>query len=154
MASKGMSTAGMTLSYIIAAASSIPTTGSAITIPEVKTVPNLNPAPQSIDITPLNEEDNVLYTGGLKDLGGVLEFTANLTDELVTVWNTTLASAIAGMSATSACWFEVKHPKLTQATWFKGEPFAIGMGEAAVNAALETTLYIAPKSAPELGTKL
>jgi len=154
MASKGMSTAGMKLGYIIAAAASVPTTGSVTYIPEVKTIPNLTPPPNSIDITPLNEEDNVLYTGGLKDLGGVLEFGANLTEELITAWNTTLPAAIASASATSACWFCVTHKSLSEATWFKGEPFKCGFGEATVNAALETTLYIAPKSAPELGTKI
>lgn len=152
--SKGISTAGMTLSYIIAAEGSIPTTGTLVKIPEVKTMPNFNPTPNGIDVTPLDETDSYQYVADLKDLGGVLEFGANLTNELITAWNTTLMSAYEGMESGKAVWFCVSHPKLTQATWLKGEPVALGLNEASVGAAAETTLYIAPKSAPTLGAKI
>lgn len=149
--SKGVSTAGMTLSYIVADDSAIPSTGTMVKIPEVKTMPNFNPAPGGIDITPLEETDSRQYTPDLKDLGGVLEFGANLTDELITAWNTTLMTAFSGLTSGKAVWFEVKHPKITQAVWFIGEPVKLGLNDASVGSALETTLYIAPKSAPTFG---
>lgn len=150
---KGISTAGMTLGYIIASASAIPTSGSLTIIPEVKTMPNLNVAPENIDITTLNEEEYRQYTAGLKDIG-ILEFGANLTDELITAWNTTLMAAIAGATSGSVCWFCIEHPKLTQAVWLIGEPSKLLINDVSVGAALETTLYIAPKNAPAFGAKL
>ena len=152
--SKGVSTAGMTLNYIIAAEGSIPSTGTVTKIPEVKTMPSFNNAPEGIDITPLDELVAVQYTAGLKDLGGVLEFGANCTDELITAWNTTLLTAFGSMASGNVCWFEVKHPKIAEAVWFIGEPVELSINEASVGSALETTLYIAPKSAPKFGDKL
>ena len=153
--SQRLSTAGMWLSYCVeTTAGTMPTTNF-VKIPEVKTTPSTNPTPNSIDVTPLNETDFLQYIAGLKDVGGVLSFTANLTADLLTAWNTTLISAYnTGQSASPAksTWFCISHPKLTQAVLFKGEPIACGFNEASVNSALETTLYIAPNSAPSLQT--
>ena len=151
--SKGVSTAGMKLGYAVAASASLPTSATFTKIPEVKTMPNFNPAPSGIDITPLDEMESKQYTPDLKDLGGVLEFGANLTNELTTLWNDTVLTAYGSMSSTSAMWFCVSHPKLTKAVYFQGEPVALGLNEASVGSAAETTLYIAPKSAPTMGTK-
>ena len=153
--SQRLSTAGMNLSYCVeTTAGTMPTSGYT-KIPEVKATPSTNPTPNSIDVTPLSETDFLQYIAGLKDLGGVLSFTANLTADLLTAWNTTLISAYAtGQSASPAksTWFAITHPKLTDAVYFKGEPVACGFNEASVNAALETTLYIAPQSAPSMST--
>lgn len=154
--SQRLSTAGMTLSYSVeATAGTRPTAASAFTvIPEVKATPSTNPEPNSIDVTPLSELYFVQYIAGLKDLGGVLGFTANLTEDLITVWNTTLIDAYeTGAAADKATWFCLQHPKLTNAVYFQGEPVPLGLNEASVNAALETTLYIAPQSAPEMAAK-
>ena len=148
-----LSTAGMWLSYCVeTTAGTMPTSGFT-KIPEVKTTPSTNPTPNSIDVTPLNETDFLQYIAGLKDVGGVLSFTANLTADLLTAWNTTLISAYntgQGLSPAKDTWFCISHPKLSQAVLFKGEPIACGYNEASVNSALETTLYIAPSSAPSL----
>ena len=148
--SQRLSTAGMTLSYAVEATSGTrPTTGYTL-IPEVKATPSTNPQPNSIDVTPLSETEFLQYIAGLKDLGGVMQFTANLTADVLTAWNDTLLSAYAtGQESSKDTWFCISHPKLTKAVFFKGEPVACGFNEAAVNAALETTLYIAPQSAPE-----
>lgn len=148
-----LSTAGMNLSYCVeTTAGTMPTSGFTI-IPEVKSTPSTNPTPNSIDVTPLNETEFLQYIAGLKDVGGVLSFTANLTADLLTAWNTTLITAYTtGQSSNKDTWFCISHPKLTKAVLFKGEPIACGFNEASVNAALETTLYIAPGSAPKLET--
>lgn len=146
-----LTTLGMTLSYAVeTTAGTRPTTGYT-KIPEVKTVPNLNPAPNGIDVTPLEEEDYVLYAAGLKDLGGMLEFQANLNDTVVTAWETCITAHDA--DATKATWFCVQHPKLSKAVFFTGDPVAIGLNDAAVNSALNTSLFIAPSSAPTMYAK-
>lgn len=154
--SRRLSTAGMTLSYAIeATAGTMPTAASAYTVvPEVKVTPSTNPEPNSIDVTPLSELEFIQYIAGLKDLGGVLSFTANLTEDLIAVWNTTLIAAYEAAIATGKeTWFCIQHPKLDEAVFFKGEPIPLGFNEANVNSALETTLYVAPSSAPTLLAK-
>jgi len=151
--SQRLSTAGVTLSYCVeGTAGTRPTAGYTI-VNEVKSTPSTNPEPNSIDVTPLQELYNVLYIAGLKDLGGVLGFNANCTDDVISEWNTTLISAYnTGQAATPAkdTWFCISHPKLSQAVFFKGQPEVLtGFNELGVNAALETTFYIAPQSSME-----
>lgn len=155
MSAPRLSTAGMTLSYCIETTAGTRPSSGYTKIPEVKATPSTNPTPNSIDVTPLSETDFIQYIAGLKDLGGVLSFTANLTEDVITAWNTTLMTAYATATAATppkACWFAITHPKLTNAVFFKGEPVKCGFNEASVNAAMETTLYIAPQSAPEMQT--
>ena len=156
--SQRLTTAGLTLSYAVeGTAGTRPTLASAYTaIAEVKDIPSLNPTPEAIESTSLDQTEYKTYEAGLKDLGGVLEFTANLTADLLTAWNTTLITASetgAAANPSKATWFCVQHPSLANAVYFKGKPVAIGLNEAAVNAMLETTLYIAPQSAPEWAAK-
>ena len=152
--SQRLSTAGMLLAYCIeTTAGTKPTSGYTV-VPEVKSMPSFNNAPNSTDVTPLSETDSMQYVAGLRDSGGMLEFGANLTEDLITAWNSTLIDAYETAAASSkACWFAVIHPKLTKAVFFKGEPVALGLNEASVGAAAETTLYIAPQSSPAFDTK-
>lgn len=153
MSAPRLSTAGMTLSYCVETTAGTRPSSGFTKIPEVKATPSTNPTPNSIDVTPLSETDFIKYIAGLKDLGGVLSFTANLTADVLTAWNTTLIGAYTtGIASNKATWFAITHPKLTEAVYFKGEPVPCGFNEASVNAAMETTLYIAPQSAPEMQT--
>lgn len=150
-----LSTAGMSLQYCVeTTAGTRPTTGYT-TIDEVKSIPSFNPQPETIDSTTLAETVYRTYVAGLKDMSGALEFGANLTDDLITAWDTLVTAYTTGQSATpaKATWFAVVHPKLSKAVFFKGEPSPIGLDEASVGSMLETTLYITPNSAPELQAK-
>ena len=155
MSAPRLSTAGMTLSYCVEVTAGTQPSSGFTKIPEVKATPSTNPTPNSIDVTPLSETEFLQYIAGLKDLGGVLSFTANLTTDVLTAWNTTLMTAYTSAAAANpakATWFAISHPKLTDAVYFKGEPVPCGINEASVNSALETTLSIAPQSAPTMAT--
>lgn len=148
--SERVSTAGMSLQYAVeSTAGTRPTTGY-LTVPEVKSMPSFNPAPNQIDSTTLLETEYMTYVQGLKDLGGALEYTANLTDDLLDFWTTLMGAKETAAAAGKAVWFAVVHPKLQYATYFQGDPSPIGFNEASVNAMAETTLYITPNSAPIL----
>lgn len=148
--SERVSTAGMSLQYAVeSTAGTRPTTGYQI-VPEVKSMPSFNPAPNQIDSTTLLETEYMTYVQGLKDLGGALEYTANLTDDLLDFWAALIEAKETAASAGKAVWFAVVHPKLKYATYFQGDPSPIGFNEASVNAMAETTLYITPNSAPIL----
>ena len=144
--SERFSTAGMMLAYCIGSATSAPTSGYT-QIPEIKSIPSFNPAPETIQSTTLMETEYHTYVEGLKDLGGALEFGANLTEDLISVW-ASANTAHDSMASTSAMWFAVIHPKLNNAVLFQGDPAPLGLNEASVGAMAETTLYITPNSAP------
>ena len=59
----------------------------------------------------------------------------------------------AAIAEDKATWFCIQHPKLDEAVFFKGEPVPLGFNENTVNSALETTLYVAPQSAPQMLAK-
>lgn len=145
--SERFSTAGMLLVYAVeATAGTRPTTGY-VKIPEVKSMPSFNPAPETIQSTTLEETEYHTYIEGLKDLGGALEFGANLTADLISAWET-CNTAHDALTEGKAMWFAVVHPKLDKAVFFKGDPSPLGLNEATVGSMAETTLYITPNSAP------
>lgn len=147
------STAGMFLCYCVeTTAGTRPTTGYTL-IPEVKTMPSFNPAPETIDSTTLLETEYRTYVEGLKDLGGALEYGANLTADLISVWETCNSAHDTAAATGKATWFAVVHPKLDKAVFFEGDPSPLGLNEASVGSMAETTLYITPNSAPQWETK-
>lgn len=151
--SQRYSTAGMYLCYAVETTKGTrPTTGY-IQIPEVKSMPSFNPAPDTIESTTLLETEYKTYVAGLKDLGGALEYGANLTADLITAWSTLVSAHDTAAQSDKATWFAVVHPKLEKAVFFEGEPSPLGLNEASVGSMAETTLYITPNSAPTWETK-
>ncbi len=151
--SQRLSTAGMTLQYAVETEKGTrPTTGYT-TVPEVKSMPSFNPSPNTIDSTTLAETEYMTYVQGLKDLGGALEYGANLTEDLITAWDALVDAYDAAVKDGKQVWFAVVHPQLTNATYFVGEPAPIGLNEASVDSMLETTLYITPNTAPIMAAK-
>lgn len=150
--SQRFSTAGMHLYYVVeSSAGTRPSTGLT-KIPEVKSIPSFNPSPETIDSTTLEETEFRTHVEGLKDLGGALEFGANITEELITAW-ASCNTAHDALTGGKAMWFYIIHDSLTKAIAFEGDPSPLGLNESSVGAMLETTLYITPNSAPEWVTK-
>lgn len=138
----------MTVYYVVeSSAGTRPTTGLT-KIPEIKSIPSFNPAPETIQSTTLEETEYHTYVEGLKDLGGALEFGANLTQDLISVWSS-CNSAHDALTGGKAMWFYVVHSGLSSAVAFEGDPAPLGLNESSVGSMLETTLYITPNSAPE-----
>lgn len=146
--SQRYSTAGMYLCYCVEdTAGTRPTTGYTL-VPEIKSMPSFNPSPDTIDSTTLLETEYRTFVEGLKDLGGALEYGANLTSDLITAWEACNTAHDTAVSTNKATWFAVVHPKLPKAVFFQGDPSPLGLNEATVGAMAETTLYITPNSAP------
>lgn len=148
-----LSTAGMSLQYAVETTKGVRPTSGFKVIPEVKTMPSFNPAPNTIESTTLAETEYTTHVKGLKDMGGALDYGANLTEDLITFWDTLMSEYEAAEQEDKAMWFAVVHPKLTKATYYKGEPSPLGLNESAVGNMAETTLYITPNSAPIMEAK-
>lgn len=148
-----INTAGVTVGYAVeTAAGTRPTTGYKV-IPDIKSVPELNPSPETLESTNLMETEYKTYIEGLKDLGGALSFTANLTKDLISVWDELVKAYETAQASGKATWFEIKHPKLEKSVFFSGQPSKTGLPAIEVNSILETNLYITPTGAPEWETK-
>lgn len=151
--SQRYSTAGMYLCYAVESTKGTMPTSGYTQIPEIKSMPSFNPAPETIESTTLLETEYKTYVAGLKDLNGSLEYTANLTADLISIWASCVSAHDTAAQTDKATWFAVVHPKLAQAIFFQGEPSPLGLNEASVGSMAETTLYITPNSAPQWAAK-
>lgn len=151
--SERVSTAGMWLGYAVEETIGVRPTSGYLKVPEIKTLPSFNPAPETIESTTLAETEWKTYVEGLKDPGGALEYGANLTDDLYDFWNDAVDAYEEAAVAKKRMWWCVVHPKLKFAIFFAGKPSPIGLNEAAVSAMAETTLYITPTGAIEHGDR-
>lgn len=153
MAGIQLSTAGVTLLYAAeATAGTRPTTGYE-KISEIKSIPELNPEPDNLETTTLEETEWKTYVPGLKDIGGALSFTANLTEASMTEWEGVVSAYDTAAAGNKATWFCIVIPGLTKALYFTGQPSPMGMPAMEVSAVLETTLYITPTGAPQWAAK-
>ena len=119
----------------------------------VKSTPDLNPAPDTLETTTLNETEWKTYIDGLKDMGGALEFTFNLTQELIELWDELMEAYEAAKATGLATWFLIDIPGLTEGFFFTGNPSSMGLPAAEVSSVLEITNRITPTGAPERAAK-
>ena len=143
-----LSTAGVALAYAVEETAGTRPTGNFTRIHGIKSTPNLNPAPETIEATTLDETEFKTYVEGLKDLGGALEFTANLTQNLITEWDALITAYETATASQKNIWFSIVIPGLEEAVYFAGKPSNLGAPETAVNSILETTLYITATNEP------
>lgn len=149
MAAINLSTAGIQLLYAVeSTAGTRPTTGYT-RIYGVKSTPSLNPSPETLETTTLDETEYKTYIDGLKDLGGALEFTFNLTQDLIDTWDSLMTAYETAKAAGKATWFTIVVPGLTESFYFTGNPSNMGLPETSVSSVLEITNYITPTNAPE-----
>jgi hypothetical protein len=143
-----LSTAGIHLKYAVESTSGTRPTSNYIDLLGVKSTPSLNPAPETLETTDLNQTEYKTYVPGLKDLGGALEFTFNLTQVFIEAWDELMTAYESAKATGKGVWFLIDIPGLTEGWYFKGEPSSLGLPETAVNSVLETVAYITPTAAP------
>lgn len=148
-----LSTAGVHLRYAVEETAGTRPTAAYIDLPGVKSTPSLNPAPETLDATTLNETEWMTYVDGLKDLGGALEFTFNLTELFITTWDALIEAYETAKASGKSCWFLIDIPGLSEGFFFRGNPAELGLPAIEVNSVLETTVYITPTGAPQRATK-
>ena len=148
-----LSTIGVQLHYAVETEKGVmPTTGYT-RIYGIKSTPSLNPAPDTIETTTLDELEYKTYVDGLKDLGGSLEFLFNLTEDLIGKWDDLMTAYETGKANELRTWFVIVIPGLSDAFYFPGNPSPMGLPETSVGAVLEITNYITPVGAPVKAAK-
>lgn len=148
-----LSTAGVYVAYAVEESAGVRPTANYTKLTGAKSTPSLNPSPETLETTTLDETEYKTYIDGLKDLGGALEFTFNLTEELVTQWTALMTAYKTAKAQSKATWFTIVVPGLSDAFFFRGNPSEMGLPETSVSSVLEITNYITPTSAPEKAEK-
>lgn len=142
-----LSTAGIMVKYCMeATAGTRPTTGYT-QIPGVKSIPDMNPEPAQLDVTPLDETVQHRYIPGLKDPGGAIGLTCNYYADFVTAWEA-MMTAYTALTGGKGMWVEFSIPTMTNSFYFRAVPSVLGFGGAEVDSVLEITAYLTPNSAP------
>lgn len=137
------STAGIKVKYAVeATAGTRPTTNYTV-IPNIKSTPDFNPEPSTLDVTDLSDTEWKRSIKGLKDIGGAIAFGANLTTGLQSAWETLMSAYETAKASGKATWFEISVPNF-DSFYFAGEPSALGLGAFEVDSVAEIELYIAP----------
>lgn len=144
MAAIELTTAGIKVGYAVETTSGTQPTANFIAIPSLKSIPSLNPSPDSLETTDLSQTEYKTYVDGLKDVGGPIPFTANLTDDFMTKWAALVSAHETGKADGKNTWFAVSIPGITKDFLFKGNPSNQGMPAAEVNSVLETEVFITP----------
>ena len=148
-----LSTAGAVVKYIAeATAGTRPTTGYTV-IPGIKSIPDLNPEPSTLEVTDLADTEWKRYIPGLKDPGGALAFNANNTDAFQTAWDTMVTAAETAKASNKSMWFEISVPGLAKSFFFAGMPSPLGLGAMDVDAVLEISGYVSPNKVEGWATK-
>lgn len=117
---------------------------------DIVSTPDFNVEPNGIDVTTLDETVAHRYVEGLRDYGTSVQFTANLTTELISTWNGIVEKVEAEKKKESGgtpyLWIEIVHPDLDQAVFIPTQPIALGLPAMEVDSAMQTTLYCTPQA--------
>jgi len=137
--------AGVELRYAVESTSgSRPTTGYK-KIPSVKSTPDFNAEPSALDVTDFSDLVWRRSIPGLRDAGGALAFTANMTEAFKSAWNSLVSAAAAAKSSNKSTWFEVAIPNF-DSFYFSGMPIELGLKSMEVDSVVEADGYIIPNS--------
>lgn len=139
-----LNTAGASLQYAVeVTAGTRPTTGYTL-IPNIKSMPDLNPEPSSLEVTDLSDTEWKRYIQGLKDPGGALAFTANNTAAFQIAWAALITAAETAAGLGKLTWFVISIPGLTDSFYFVGSPAALGLAAIETDSVAEIDAYISP----------
>lgn len=149
-----LSTIGVRFFYKVEATAGTKPTSGYTELKGIKSIPALNSAPDTLDTTTLNETEYKTSIPGLKDMGGSLSFTFNLSQYIKDAWDALMTAYEAGVSSTpaKATWFLIVIPGLTEGLYFPGQPSNMGLPELGVNSVAEIENYITPIGEPEFDT--
>lgn len=127
-----------------------PTTGYK-RLPDIKEIPDMNPTPETGETTSMDNLEYRTYVPLLKDLGGTLAFTANLTQELYDLWNGEggiMETWNTSKTEGKAMYLCIDIKGLSNSCYLSVEPSNFGMPALSTNSVAEHTVYFTPLGEP------
>lgn len=144
---------GVKIAYAVeTTAGTRPTTGY-IHIPDLKSFPAIDSEPNTADATTFDNLEYTSYVALLKDLGGALELTGNMTDEIKAVWKTMCESHTTAIAEGKMTWMSIDIPGIEEAGFIPITPAPMGLPQLEANALIEKSLYVTPIGEPVWDTK-
>ena len=147
---------GIKVSYAFEETAGTRPTAGYTHIPQIKEIPELNPSPETLETTSFDNLQYRTYVDGLKDPGGTLDFLANLTQELYTMWQAPTTGVMAqweeAKKAGKAMYLCIDIPGITESCYISVIPSELGLPSASVNSVLEITLHFTAEGEPIWGT--
>lgn len=138
-----LSTAGILVKWAVeTTAGTRPTTGYAV-IKGCKSLGEMNPEPETLEVTDLSDTEWKRYIPGLKDPGSAQPITVNDSAEFRTSWKALMDAYNGAKTSGKALWIEYFVPGL-QSFFYAGVPSPLGFNGAEVNSVLESVAYITP----------
>lgn len=137
-----ISTAGISIGYAVeTTAGTKPSVFTAI--PNVKTIGEFNPEPSTLEVTDLSDTEWKRYIPGLKDPGGAIALTVNMTKAFLTAWAALVSAAETGLASDKATWFQVEVDNVGVFE-FAGMPSDAGLPGIETDSVFEGDVYIVP----------
>lgn len=143
-----LSTAGIRVGYAFETTAGTRPTSGYTNIPNPKSIPDMNPEPNALDITSLNDTEWKRYMEGLKDMGGSLGITFGMSEELSNLWDTICDTDDANKSTGKRTWFVFYVPGLSKSFFLPVDPARFGMPSAEVDSVFDVTVNVLPIGAP------
>ena len=140
-----ISTAGVLLKYKVESTAGTKPTGAYTVIPNIVSTGELNSEPDNLEVTDLSDTVWRRYIPGLKDPGGAITFTANLTSAFRTAWESLVAADSTARASSKATWFEIMVP-LVGSFYFTGVPDALGINAYDINSVNQVDVHIVPNT--------
>lgn len=140
-----ISTAGVLLKYKAESTAGTKPTGAFTTIPNIVSTGEINGEPDNLEVTDLSDTVWRRYIPGLKDPGGAITFTANLTSAFRTAWETLVTATATAQASSKAMWFEIMVP-LVGSFYFTGTPDALGINAYDINSVNQVDVHIVPNT--------
>lgn len=142
-----ISSAGVKFGYAIEeTAGTMPKT--ALFIPDIKTVPDLNQQPEMLDTTDLSCTGIKTFTPGLRDLSGACAYKANFTTLLKKKWEAMVDASEEAEKIGKATWFFISLSSGDTAA-YTGKPTALGVPTLEAGSLVEIDCYITPTGEPK-----
>lgn len=143
-----LSTIGIKVSYAVETTAGTRPTTNYKHIPDLKSIPSINPAPNTADATTFDNLEYTSYVQLLKDIGGALEISANFTQKLFETWEELVDAYEAAIAEGKETWMCFDIAGFEKSAFVKVQPARMGIPEASANALLETTVFITPTGEP------
>jgi len=145
------SSAGVQIRYASeSTAGSRPTTGYRV-IPSIKGTPDLNSEPSQLQVTDFDDKQWHRYIAGLRDTGGALPLTANMTASFKSAWASLVSAYSTAFASGKSVWFEVAIPNF-DSFFFAGQPIELGLKAMDVDSVVEADGYVVPNKIYGWGT--
>lgn len=107
-----------------------------------KSIPDMNPEPETIDTTSLNATKYMTSVPGLLDLSGAQSFTFQMSQVLIDTWEKICDEYDKLKKENKRPWLEIWHPDLTKAWFLPIAPSRLGLPAAEVNSAWDASINV------------